>query len=121
MPKPHTRAWGQLRPHLWITGPDPVLHKKYLVWLQQKNQAQFRSEGWHIDFDTWCAIWGELWVNRGRERGSLCMTRRDWAAPWTPDNVIIVTREQHAKTQGTARAQGWRSLRQQALRARQEV
>lgn len=121
MPKPHTRAWGQQRPHLWVTGPDPVLHKKYLVWLQQKNQAQFRGEGWHLDFAVWCEIWGDGWDLRGRERGHLCMTRRDWAAPWTPDNVIIVTREAHAKTQGQARAAGWRSLQQQARRARLEI
>ena len=108
--KPHIRGWGQQRPHLWVTGPDPVLHKKYLVWLQQKNQAQFRQEGWHIPFDVWCEIWGDQWDLRGRERGHLCMTRKDWAAPWTQDNVIIVTREAHAKTQGNARAAGWCSV-----------
>ena len=110
-PRPHTRG---PRPHIWITGPDPVTHQKYLVWLQQKNQAQFRSEGWHIDFDAWCEIWGTAWPSRGRERGSLCMTRLDWSAPWTLDNVMIVTREQHAKTQGLARAARWRKRQQQA-------
>jgi len=108
--KPHTRSWGKKRPHLWVTGPDPVLHKKYLVWLQQRNQALWREEGWHIDFESWCALWGDLWHVRGRERGHYCMSRVDWGLPWTVDNVHVITREAHAKLQGDARAAGWCSV-----------
>lgn len=117
-PRPHTRG---PRPQVWKTGPDPVLHKKYRVWLQQRNQAQFRGEGWDLPFDVWCAVWGVNWDLRGRERGSLCMTRRDWTQPWTLENVIIVTREQHAQAQGHAKAAGWRSRSQQARRARMGI
>jgi hypothetical protein len=105
--KPHTQAWGKQRPHLWISGPDPVVHKKYLVWLQQRNQALWREEGWHIDFADWCGLWGDLWHSRGRQRGDYCMTRKDWSLPWTLDNVQVITRSEHAKAQGLARAAGW--------------
>ncbi len=115
-PRPHTRG---PRPHVWKIGPDPELHAKYRVWLQQRNQALWRGEGWHIDFDVWCEIWGDQWHNRGRERGTMCMTRRDWSEPWTEDNAIIVTRSQHARAQGHAKAAGWRSLARQRQKEQQ--
>lgn len=114
-PRPHAR--GQ-RPWVWLVGPDPVLHQKYRVWLQQRNQALWREEGWTIDFDVWVKIWGDKWPLRGREKGTMCMSRLDWSLPWTPDNVAIITREQHAKMQGDARAAGWSSLA--AKRKRQQ-
>jgi hypothetical protein len=101
---------GKLRPHIWKAGTDPVRHKQYLVWLQQKNQANFRDEGWTIDFDAWIKIWGNLWPNRGRERGCYCMSRIDWSLPWTLENVAIITREEHARLQALARMAGWRSI-----------
>ena len=119
--KPHTSAWGKKRPHLWVTGPDPVLHKKYLVWLQQRNQALWREESWHIDFSDWCAIWGDLWLVRGRERGHYCMSRKDWGLPWTVDNVHVITREAHARLQGNARAAGWCSVAQKRNKQRKNT
>jgi len=115
IPRPHTR---HPRPQVWITGPDPVVHEKYRVWLQQKNQAQWRDEGWHIGFTDWCDLWAEQWESRGRTRGSYCMTRLDWSLPWTLNNVKITTREEHAKLQGQARAAGWSSVAQKRQRAR---
>ena len=114
IPRPNARG---IRPHIWITGPDPVQHKKYLVWLQQKNQAQFREEGWTIAFDVWVDLWGDLWHQRGRERGDYCMSRKDWSLPWTTDNVAIITRTEHARLQGYARAAGWCSIAQKKQRA----
>ncbi|CAB4137185.1 hypothetical protein UFOVP327_6 [uncultured Caudovirales phage] len=114
-PRPQSR--GQ-RPQIWKTGPDPVLHKKYLTWLQQRNQAQWRDEGWSIGFEDWCALWAERWESRGRQRGDYCMTRIDWSLPWTLDNVHVITREAHAKAQGDARAAGWSSIAQKRRRGR---
>jgi hypothetical protein len=114
-PRPQSRG---LRPQVWCTGPDPVLHEKYRVWLQQKNQAQWRDEGWSIGFTDWCDLWAERWDQRGRERGCYCMTRVDWSLPWTLDNVKITTREEHARLQGLARAAGWSSIAQKRARAR---
>ena len=115
IPRPHTRG---PRPQVWKAGPDPVEHKKYLVWLQQRNQANFRQEGWTISFDDWKTLWAEHWDNRGRERGCYCMTRRDWSLPWSRDNAQVVTREAHARLQGQAVANGWRSPAQKLRRSR---
>lgn len=114
-PRPHMRG---VRPQTWVTGPDPEEHKRYRVFIQQKNQAQWRQEGWTIDFESWKQLWAESgqWENRGREKGCYCMTRRDWSTPWTLNNVQIVTREEHAKMQGDAVANGWRSIAQKRKR-----
>ena len=95
-------------------------HRQYLTWLQQRNQAQWREEGWSIDFDAWRDLWeaSGQWLNRGRERGCYCMTRIDWSLPWSLNNVAIVTREQHARMQGEAVAAGWRSIAQKRRRTR---
>jgi hypothetical protein len=95
-----------------------VEHKKYKVFIQQKNQAQYRDEGWLISFEAWKQLWDESgqWENRGRVRGTWCMTRSDWSTPWTVANAIIVPREVHARMQATAVAGGWRSLAQKKRR-----
>jgi len=49
IPRPHTRG---PRPRVWKSGPDPTRHQQFRVWGQQKNQAQWREEGWDIAFDT---------------------------------------------------------------------
>ena len=117
-PRPNAR--GQ-RPQVWLTGPDPVRHKKYLIWTQQRNQAPWREEGWSIPFDVWCDLWAQHWDQRGRRRGDYCMTRLDWSLPWTVDNVQVITRSEHARAQGLARASGWCSVAQKRIRARMRV
>jgi hypothetical protein len=114
-PRPHARG---ARPHLWKTGPDPVLHKKYRVWLQQRNQAQFRGEGWRFSFARWLVIWEPYWHARGRELGCMCMTRIRTDRAWTAANVEIITREEHARRQGLMQAAGLRSQAQERRRRR---
>jgi hypothetical protein len=118
-PRPGTGRPGP-RPEQWITGPDPAEHIRYRTWVQQRNQAQWRDEGWTITFDEWKQIWADSgqWDNRGRERGCWCMSRQDWGLPWTTDNVAIITREEHARLQGDARAAGWSSIAQKRRRGR---
>ena len=116
--RPHCRG---IRPNVWLVGPDVELHEKYRAWLQQRNQAQWRDEPWDLPFKVWCAVWGDAWHNRGRQRGCMCMTRQDWTEPWCESNVTIITREQHARAQGQARAAGVRSARQQARRATHNI
>lgn len=89
------RPKGTLMPERWASGPDPVLHKKYRVWIQQKNQAQYRGEAWDLEFLTWVAIWGSDFDRKGKSKECLCMTRIDLDLPWHKDNVKIITRAEH--------------------------
>jgi hypothetical protein len=96
------------KPHVWKSGPDPIEHRKYLNWLQQKNQAQYRKESWHLDFETWKQIWGDDFMHKGRGSSDLCMTRIDDSGAWSRDNVEIITRRDHVIRQGLKRAPNWR-------------
>jgi hypothetical protein len=120
VPRPNARG---PRPGVWKTGTDPQRHEQFRVWGQQKNQAQWRDEGWDLSFDAWCDLWEQSgqWLNRGRERGCYCMSRLDWSLPWTRNNVAIITREAHARMQGNARAAGWCSIAQKRARARRDA
>lgn len=118
IPRPNSRG---PRPQVWVTGPDPVVHKKYRVFIQQRNQANYRGEGWTIPFEAWCDLWQEKWDLRGREVGDYCMTRKDWSLPWTVENAQIVTRQEHTRQQGLARNQGWRSIARKRQLAREAV
>ncbi len=116
-PRPQMRG---PRPDKWVTGPDPVEHRKYRTFIQQKNQAQWRGEGWSISFDEWKLLWdiSGQWENRGRARSCYCMTRRDHLMPWSIDNVVIITREQHSRQQSALSHSGYRSPAQLRRRAR---
>ena len=99
------RPWARgPRPHRWRTGTDPELHRKFTAWRQQRNQALHRREEWDLTLEVWIRIWGDFWRERGRTRGSRCMSRIDWEQGWTETNVAIVTREEHARAQGLHRA-----------------
>jgi hypothetical protein len=88
-----------LRPNAWVSGPDPERHKRYQQWLQQKNQAQFRKEGWDFAFDDWLDLWGTNIQYRGRKKGSMTMVRIDYDQPWSKLNARIVDRLEHAQVQ----------------------
>ena len=85
------------RPHQWVSGPDEEDNRSYYAWLQCRNQARYRREPWDLTFEQWQAVWAGLWHRRGRSGEQLCITRRDGEGSWTLDNVIIITRRQHAQ------------------------
>lgn len=87
------------KPNRWVSGPDPERHKRYLQWLQQRNQAQYRGEQWTLEFDDWLAIWGTNIQYRGRQKGSMTMVRIDYTQPWSKTNARIVDRLEHARVQ----------------------
>jgi hypothetical protein len=86
------------RPHVWITGPDPVLHKQYRAYSQQRNQALWRGEVWNLEFADFVLAWGDLWHTRGRLADSNCMIRTDLSQPWSPGNIEIVSRGDHSRS-----------------------
>lgn len=87
------------RPCAWKSGPDPELHRRYLQWLQQRNQAQWRGEEWDLSFEAWLQVWGDDIHLRGRKRGQLSLIRRNYLEPWHQDNVVKVTREEQSAIQ----------------------
>ena len=94
--QPHPSK-GIRRPYTWKAGPDELRHKQYLIWLQQRNQANFRKEVWTLSFEEWLSLWKDKWHLRGRSKNSLCMSRRDPQGPWSIDNAIVVNRYEHIK------------------------
>ena len=95
---PRQHACGP-RPHVWVTGPDPLVHKKYRAFIQHRNQSNYRNEPWDLTFDEYCDIWGELWWQRGREKDCYCLTRQDYSGAWTRSNVEVITRKEHNQRQ----------------------
>lgn len=85
------------RPEQWKSGPDQTDHDSYYAWLQCRNQARYRKEPWTLSFEQWLEHWSGLWHRRGRTSEGLCITRRDGEGAWSTDNVIIITRRQHAQ------------------------
>jgi multidrug efflux pump subunit AcrA (membrane-fusion protein) len=60
-------------------------------------QANYRQEGWQLEFDDFVNLWGRDWPNRGRLTDDLCMTRDDYDRPWALGNVTIVPRHEHVR------------------------
>lgn len=81
------------RPHLWCTGTDFQRHRRYLVYVQHRNQAQHRGEAYDLTFDQYLEIWGDLWEQRGRHRGAWQMIRQDPEQGWWLGNITLSQRE----------------------------
>ena len=87
------------KPTAWKAGPNERLHVMHHHWHRSRAQALFRNEPWDLPFAVWAEIWGTDFELRGRDRSGLCMTRCDFSRPWHADNVVIITRGQHARRQ----------------------
>jgi hypothetical protein len=88
-------------PSTWLSGPDEYAHDQYYCFMQQRNQARWRKEGWDDSFDffTWKKIWDDSgeYANKGRKPENYCMIRIDRSHPWSPNNVEVVQRSFHLK------------------------
>lgn len=97
----HTK--GHIRPHIWVTGPDPVRHAMYRGWQVHKSQSKFRGEEFKLSFEEYEDLWKNDWDNRGRTPSSICMTRIDSRGAWEIKNIELITREEHFKRQSIQR------------------
>jgi hypothetical protein len=97
---------GRKFPERWVSGPDELEHRQYYVFVQQRNQAQWRGEQWLLEFPQWQQLWSEHWHQRGRCRDDYCMTRQDPDLAWDIDNTIVVTRLDHCKIHRQRQVQG---------------
>jgi hypothetical protein len=88
-----------LRPHVWITGPDPIQREKYYAWLKTRSQAAYRKETWALSFEEFVELWGDQWARRGKQVTGLMMMKRDWQGAWTRANVQVVDRKTFHQTQ----------------------
>ena len=98
----HKPKGRPINPDTWLSGPDPYVHDQYYVFIQQRNQARFRKEGWdNFTFEQWKKLWDDSgkYNERGRNVEDYCMTRLDNAAPWTFENVIVIQRKEHFQKQ----------------------
>lgn len=86
------RKSGQY-PSSWKSGPDVKTHEIFRAYGQQRNQANFRKEPFHLTFEEYKELWWECWELRGRGSDSLCTVRIDPRLPWEMGNVTLMTRK----------------------------
>lgn len=86
---------GKVYPHIWKSGPDPVVHQLWLDCQRAKAQAKFRGQEWQIQEQEYVDLWmqDDKHLHKGRSSKKLCMTRIDKTKPWSRHNVQFVTRE----------------------------
>lgn len=87
------------RPHLWVTGPDPLRHEQHTAWARARAQAHFRGEDWRLSFAAWERLWQGQWHLRGRTKHSIMLVRKDWHKPWSERNCYLVTRKEFHRRQ----------------------
>jgi hypothetical protein len=74
-----------------------------LSYCRMRAQAKYRNEGWDITWEQYQEIWEGKWHLKGRASDDLCLTRIDWAGPWTMTNVNLVFRLDHLRRQSKER------------------
>lgn len=116
--KKHSGGPG-IRPLVWKSGPDPVLHQQYAAWSQCRAQANYRGEAWQLTFEEYQEIWQGSWHLRGRTKNTLCMSRLDSELPWDRSNSQLITRREHNLRQvANRRRHGPRPREQRQLEAK---
>lgn len=82
-----------VNPATWVKGPCAITREKYYAFLRHRSQAVFRQEEYLLTFDDWVDLWtDELFAQRGKQRESMVMMRKNPTEGWTLDNVCIVPR-----------------------------
>ena len=74
---------------------DPLLHEMRRAYIRARAQAEYRNQNWDLEFEDYCLLWNNLWINRGRNGKQLQMCRIDQSKGWFKNNIIIQSRTQH--------------------------
>lgn len=89
-----------IKPKEEIWGSDELLiqaDKRY-AWMKHKAQANYRGEEYSLTIDEWMSLWtDEAFLQRGRDKDSLCLTQINIGEGWHLDNVEIVPRADYLK------------------------
>lgn len=91
----HKDPWTWAERDSWT----PFERETRRAWLVHRSQARFRGEEHEITLEQYREIWSHDFYRRGRHPEDLTMTRIDEEKAWTPDNVKIITREEHCREQ----------------------
>jgi len=95
---PKTVTTRRRDPNTWITGPCPLRREKRYAWLKHRSQCNYRKEPYALTWEDWESIWtDELFLQRGRQRDSLCLMLRDINGAWSKENTVIATRHTQLK------------------------
>ena len=72
-------------------GLDNWSNERARSFLRSRAQAHFRHESWELTRPQYFQFWNtpELWKQRGRQRLSLVLTRKDSEKPWSIKNCCI--------------------------------
>lgn len=80
------------RPELWKHGRDPQVRAQNLAFLRMRAQARFRGEAFELTFEDFQQLWQGHWHQRGRDRESTQLIRRDVRQPWNLANCELTNR-----------------------------
>lgn len=83
-----------------IYASEPERRNKYYAWLKHRTQARYRGEDYGLSWEDWESLWSDdLWAQRGRKSGNLCLMMHDKNEGWCLNNVSVVTRGEQLKRQ----------------------
>jgi len=82
------------KPNIWITGPDPVVHRLRRRFILARNQARFWQQKWLLSWDQYRDLLLDHAENLGKTAEELNLCREDKTEVWSIGNVQIMTRSQ---------------------------
>lgn len=85
------------RPHLWITGPDPVMKKLRRRWLVARCQAKYWHQPWMLSWDQYRDLTLDHVDQQGRHGDDMNLGRVDKRQGWTVANTVMMTRSEQAR------------------------
>ena len=99
------KSKGRPRPHLWLSGPDPVRHLLHKRWLLSGCQARSFAydeagvlvspdQEWLVSFDQFATLFDGVPAERHPD---MRVCRRDRLLPWRLDNMVLMTRSEMSR------------------------